>query len=175
MLYTNQKKKKNLLSVERPRYEFSVISRSQNLLKRSEWSNERVWSIWPVDRFWERLAIFLEVTGLTVWRFPLLFSCRFAEFNTSVICQVAGGLRLRCIVVAKFSRWRRRFEKMSNFCPSFRKVLTLTRVVFLASSERTHTKSHRRYKNRKVCYLSNNFLVENALVWKPKAYILNLC
>ena len=27
-----------------------VISSSPNLLKRSEWSKERVWSIWPLDR-----------------------------------------------------------------------------------------------------------------------------
>ena len=45
-----------------------AISTSQNLLKRSEWSKERVWSIWPVDRcfrhyshrFREKFAIFFR-------------------------------------------------------------------------------------------------------------------
>ena len=65
-----------------------VISSSQNLLKRSEWSKECVWSIWPVDRCREKFAVFLGFTGLTVWRFPLLSACRFVEFDTSLICNV---------------------------------------------------------------------------------------
>ena len=52
-----------------------------------------------------------------------------------VLGQVVCGLRLRCILVVKFSRWRRRVEKMSKFCPSFREVLALTCTVFVASSE----------------------------------------
>ena len=65
--------------------------------------------------------------------------------------QVVCGLRLRCIVAVKFSRWRRRVEKMSKFCPSFREVLALTCAAFLASSEITR-RPHWRYKSRKVFY-----------------------
>ena len=62
-----------------------VISRSQNLLKRSEWSKDRSG---PWIDFGKSLQFFLEVTGLTVWRFSLLSACRFAEFDASVICNV---------------------------------------------------------------------------------------
>ena len=41
-----------------------AISRSQNLLKRSEWSKERVWSlIWPVARIREKFANFWRSDG----------------------------------------------------------------------------------------------------------------
>ena len=51
-------------------------------------SKECAWLIWPVDRYREKFAILFEVTGLTVWWFPLLSACHFAEFVTSVICNV---------------------------------------------------------------------------------------
>ena len=53
-------------------------------------------------------------------------SVRFESSAAQVVC----GLRLRCIVVVKFSRWRRRVEKMSKFCPLFREVLALTCAAF---------------------------------------------
>ena len=65
--------------------------------------------------------------------------CLIPRVLNLVRAQVVCGLRLRCIVVAKFSRWRRRVEKMSKFCPSFREGLALTCAVFLASSEITLT------------------------------------
>ena len=41
-----------------------VISRSPNLLKRSEWSKERVWSIWPLDRcFCHYWSLFPVISG----------------------------------------------------------------------------------------------------------------
>ena len=39
--------------------------------------------------------------------------------------QVVGALGLRCILVVKFSRWGRRVEKISKFCPSFSKDIVL--------------------------------------------------
>ena len=45
-----------------------VISRSQNLLNRPEWSNKRVLSISPVDRFRENFVIFahgFDVTSMS--------------------------------------------------------------------------------------------------------------
>ena len=68
-----------------------------------------------------------------------MFHLKKTFLTDLAIRQVVCGLRLRCIVVVKFSRWRRRVEKMSKFCPSFREVLALTCAAFLASSEITRT------------------------------------
>ena len=43
-----------------PAWYTCMILRSQNLLKRLEWSKERAWSIWPVDRSREKFAIFFR-------------------------------------------------------------------------------------------------------------------
>ena len=71
-----------------------VVLSCQNSLKRSEWSKERVWSIWPVDRcfchyshrFREKLAFFFRhyrSDGLCC----CLHVAGFAEFDTSTVCK----------------------------------------------------------------------------------------
>ena len=122
-----------------------MISRSQNLLKRSEWSKECVWTIWPVDRFREKFAIcYLHVAS--------------QSFHTSVICNVLiclGLFPLQGMFKVLLNNIRSWGEKFEIFCKHLAYLHYIIFIVYCC-----------KYTN--IIFIFVGFILFSGVKWKPE-------